>query len=209
MGLALADRAPLVLLIDDCHWADSASLDVLNYAALRWVEERAPILVLLTLRHEALTESPDWQSWLTRFSDWLFAETDGQPLFLTETLKALFEDGLLRPASAGAAWQVDWLKFAELESGSRVLPGVWEIIRGWLDRISPPAGELLAAASVLAQEASFGYLCRVAGLEEIQAMAALDELLSRQLLLEPAEALPAPGRDPVYTFSHQKISVFS
>ncbi|MGH2536121.1 MAG: BTAD domain-containing putative transcriptional regulator, partial [Candidatus Promineifilaceae bacterium] len=148
---ALAERKPLVLLIDDCHWADWASLDVLHYAALRWSEERAPILVLLTLRQESLAESPDLQSWLTRlkhdvatvqvdlselsqaetehllrlllepeagqhdpsltqFSDWLFAETDGQPLFLTETLKALVKQGLVRPDVTSAAWQIDWQK---------------------------------------------------------------------------------------------------
>lgn len=66
LGQALAERAPLVLLIDDWHWADAASLDALHYAALRWAEEGAPILLLLTLRQEALTESPDAQSWLTR-----------------------------------------------------------------------------------------------------------------------------------------------
>ncbi len=258
LGQALAERAPLVLFVDDWHWADAASLDVLHYAALRWSEEGAPILVLLTLRQEALTESPDLQTWLTRlkhnvaseqldlgelsqaetehlirvllepeaathgletqspltspariseFSGWLFAETDGQPLFLTETLKALVEDGLVRPDTTSAAWQVDWSKFdgQVLGSSGRVLPGVREIIRGWLGRITAPAGELLAAASVLAQAASFDHLCRVAGLEEIQAMAALDELLSRQLLLEADDATPVLGRDPVYRFSHHKV----
>lgn len=220
---ALAERKPLVLSIDDCQWADWASLDVLHYAAQRWTEERAPILVLLTLRQESLAESPELQSWLTRlkhdvatvqvdlselsqaeteqllrvllepeagqhdasltqFSDWLFAETDGQPLFLTETLKALVEEGLVRPDTTSAAWQIDWQKLDEQELGSSryVLPGVQEIIRGWLDRISAPAGELLAAASVLAHAATFDHLCRVTGLEEIQALTALDELLNRR-----------------------------
>jgi DNA-binding SARP family transcriptional activator len=246
---ALAERKPLVLLIDDWHWADSASLDVLHYAVLSWSEERAPILVLLTLRQESLAESPELQSWLTRlkhdvacvqvdlgelsqaeteqllrmalepeagqhdasltqFSNWLFAETDGQPLFLTETLKALVEESLVRPVTTSAAWQIDWQKLDEQKLGSsrKLFHGVQEIIRGWLGRISDPAGELLAAASVLAQNASFDHLCRVAGLEELQAMAALDELLNRQLLLEADDGLPAPGRDPIYRFSHQKVS---
>ncbi|NKQ36004.1 MAG: AAA family ATPase [Chloroflexi bacterium] len=257
LGQALAERAPLIIFIDDWHWADPASLDVLRYAALRWLEERTPILVLLTLRQEALAESPDLQNWLTglkhnvpcvqlaltalsgaeteqliralfkpeegedgapptdagnpasltRFSRWLFAETDGQPFFLVETLKALVEEGLFQPDTESEAWLVDWLKWDEqaLEAGGHVLPGVREIIRGWLERISSPAAELLMATAVLGQEASFDYLCRVAGLEENQALTALDELLVRQLLLEADEARPAPGRDTVYSFSHQKL----
>jgi DNA-binding SARP family transcriptional activator len=255
LGRALAQRAPLVLMIDDWHWADAASLDMLHYAALRWAEEGAPILVLLTLGQEALTESHEVQGWLTRlkrdvalrrislsafsqaeteqlirmllepevandggptgveqpspltrFSRWLFAETNGQPLLLTETLKALVEDGLITLDAQTAVWHVEWSKFDETGFGSRVLPGVREIIRGWLGRITASARELLTAASVLAQQASFGHLCRVAGLEEIQAMKALEELFSKQLLLEDDQASATLDHGPIYTFSHQKIS---
>ena len=66
LGKALAERRPLVLLIEDWHWADSASLDMLHYASQRWAEEKAPILVLLTLRQEALAESSALQSWLNQ-----------------------------------------------------------------------------------------------------------------------------------------------
>jgi DNA-binding SARP family transcriptional activator/tetratricopeptide (TPR) repeat protein len=256
LGQALAERSPLVLFIDDWHWADAASLDVLHYAALRWLEERSPILVLLTLRQEALTESSDLQSWLARlkhdvpceqvylaalsaaetkqlihtlfeseleedsapdgvgkssqltsFGSWLFKETDGQPFFLVETIKALVEQGLFQPGKDLRGWQVNWSKLdvGALESDTRVLPGVHAIIQGWLERITAPAGNLLAAAAVLGQQATFDNLCRVTGLDEIQALAALDDLLARQLLLEAGETSAGPVHDAAYSFSHQKL----
>jgi DNA-binding SARP family transcriptional activator/predicted ATPase len=263
LGQALAERRPLVLFIDDWHWADTASLDVLQYAVQRWTEEKAPILVLLTLRQEALAESPDLQSWLnqlkrtvlaaqlnlgelsqaetaqlvqallspaagnddvvtadgatqsslTQFSHWLFAETDGQPLFLTEALKVLAEDRLVRPESntapsAGsgqAVWQLDWSRLDAQRAESRLLASVREIIQSWLTRLSVPAVDLLTATAVLAQAASFDNLCRVSGLDETQAVAALDDLLNRQLLLE-TDDMQTLARDPAYTFSHQKVS---
>jgi len=220
---------------------------VLHYAALRWHEARAPILVLLTLRQEAVTEQPELPAWLARvrhdvggpqlalaplnrveteqliqgllaapgdaqpaqaarFIRWLFEETDGQPFFLVETLKALVESRLLQPDAASAAWRVDWAQLSQPPAGgARVLPGVREIIRAWLVRLSPPAVELLAAAAVLGQQASFDRLSRVAGLPESQALAALDEVLARQLLLEVDDALPQRGGDPNYRFAHQKL----
>ena len=57
----------------------------------------------------------------------------------------------------------------------------------------------------MAQAASFDNLCRVSGLDEEQAVTALEELLQRQLLIEPP-ALQRWAHDPVYTFSHQKVS---
>lgn len=62
---ALAKRRPVVFFVDDIHWADVASLDLLNYALLRWQETRAPILTLLNLRQENLATSSDLQAWLT------------------------------------------------------------------------------------------------------------------------------------------------
>ncbi len=52
--LALAKRAPLVLFVDDLQWADSATLDLLQYALRRWQDRAAWVLLLASLRSEAL-----------------------------------------------------------------------------------------------------------------------------------------------------------
>jgi predicted ATPase len=45
----LAGRRPLVLLLDDMQWADTATLDLLLYLARSLAEQPAPVLLLLNL----------------------------------------------------------------------------------------------------------------------------------------------------------------
>jgi predicted ATPase len=64
LGQALAEKTPVVLFLDDIHWSDQASLDMLQYASRRWIESNTPILILLTLRTEALVMLPNFAFWL-------------------------------------------------------------------------------------------------------------------------------------------------
>ncbi len=53
----LAGAAPLVRFMDDLQWADSATLEGLQYAARRWRTSGARVLLLLGVRAEALQPS--------------------------------------------------------------------------------------------------------------------------------------------------------
>lgn len=64
LGQALTARRSLALLIDDLQWADDASLDVLRYVCRAWTTSNLSILILLTLRSEALATVPEIESWL-------------------------------------------------------------------------------------------------------------------------------------------------
>ena len=51
---ALAKSEPLVLLLDDLQWIDEASLDLLRYLSRYWIRHSSKVLLLGTLRSEAL-----------------------------------------------------------------------------------------------------------------------------------------------------------
>src|SRR3989441_4958860 len=144
---------------------------------------------------------------LERFGRWLFAETEGQPFYLMETLKVLLERGALASCpNEDGGWTIDFTAAMEHEMVVRGFfpPSVREVICARLDRLPPNAFALLVAGAVLGQGISFEHLCQVADLAEYDGLSALDEVLHSHLLHESERGggrLTA-GR---YVFAHQKI----
>jgi len=144
---------------------------------------------------------------LERFGQWLFAETEGQPFYLMETLKFLIERGVLasHPNEDGG-WTIDFTAAMEHETVVRGFfpPSVSEVIVARLDRLTPNAFALLVAGAVLDQGITFAHLCQVADLTEQDGLPALDEALHSHLLQEQERegGRVADGR---YVFAHTKI----
>ena len=65
LGQALAKRALLVAFIDDVQWADASSLDLLHYICRSFAESKIPILLIFSLRSEALAIMPELVDWLS------------------------------------------------------------------------------------------------------------------------------------------------
>ncbi len=260
---ALASRAPVVLFLDNLHWADSATVEVLNYAERRWTEQGTPILVLTAARLEepvggsglrrwlspsarpsarSLTLGPlenedvedllrrltgaeprpagtsknpevsnEARSGLRSFGEWLASESGGQPFYLTETLKALLENGDLVARSRAHAEAVVEISpsFRAANNPVGLLPSsVREVIRSRLSQLSPAAFDLLSAGAVLGRGFSFEPLSAVSGLGEAEGLRGLDELTDRRLLLEDGNARGGGTplqRSATYSFSHEKI----
>ena len=229
LTLALSAQEPFMVFVDDLQWTDTASLDVLHYAIRRANETGSSLLVVLTVRSEALPVTPGLTDWLERllheaslqrfellalsenatkqwleslgtndhglevFSRWLFTETQGQPLFINQTLKNLLEHGVLR-SHPKTGLEYSNVSNHDLHS-EKLAPGVRQVIRTRLKRLSHSAFALLCAGAVLGQDLEFAVMCQVAGLPESDGLTALDELLNARLLFEANR----------YTFAHDKI----
>jgi DNA-binding CsgD family transcriptional regulator/tetratricopeptide (TPR) repeat protein len=65
---ARSDEAPLLLLVDDVHWADRATRDLLSYLirGLGTPQSQARVLVLLTYRSDELTRTSPVRAWLNQ-----------------------------------------------------------------------------------------------------------------------------------------------
>jgi DNA-binding SARP family transcriptional activator len=110
---ALAKRAPLVLFIDDLQWADSATLDLLHYAIRRWQDSAARVLLLVSMRPEALfpmiqTQQVDapmsLSQWLARLTRELTPiHVELKPLGEHETVQ-MVQSILSPPATDFAQW---------------------------------------------------------------------------------------------------------
>ncbi len=116
LTLGLAQRAPLLLFVDDLQWTDSSTLDLLHYAVRRWQESAARVLMLVSLRSVALHPMTRPQQaggpqglgqWLARVSrDLTPARIDLEPLGEQETVQMLLS--ILKPPAADfAQWVYD------------------------------------------------------------------------------------------------------
>src|SRR5262249_23696376 len=116
---SLARQQPILLLVEDAHWADATSLELLDLTVER--VRHLPVLALFTFRPEfeppwvGLTnvntmalgrlDSNDVESMATRVTggrvlpaevlQQIVTKTDGNPLFVEELTKTVLEAGIL------------------------------------------------------------------------------------------------------------------
>lgn len=124
------------------------------------------------------------------FGEAVHRETEGNPFFVEEVLKALVEQGSVR--REGGRWR-------RCEVGELLIPqSVKEAIGNRLDRVSRASNEVLRAAAVLGKTFTFeGLMATTGDRQEDTTLDALDEAVAAQLIT-------ADGGDS-FTFTHDKI----
>jgi DNA-binding SARP family transcriptional activator/tetratricopeptide (TPR) repeat protein len=259
---ALAERAPVVLLLDDLHWIDGASLDLLRYLGNAWKGHGSRVLLLGTVRSDGLELNPELAAELldlgrdlpltqlplpplsqaetfellealateeehamgrpfpvgassaperplVALGNFLFARTEGQPLYLLETLKLLRErQWLLSRLTAEGVFRLAPTEelvaaLARKESRRELLPpSVRAMIQARLARLSAPACQLVMASAVMGSLASEKLLWQLAELRVPEGLEALEEAIKSGILRE--EDVGA-GRPASYRFTHDLV----
>jgi tetratricopeptide (TPR) repeat protein len=124
------------------------------------------------------------------FGEAVHRETEGNPFFVEEVLKALIEQGSVRRESG---------RWKRSEIGELLIPqSVKEAIGNRLGRISRESNEVLRAAAVLGTTFTFDELmAAIGGRQEDALLDALDEAVGAQLITADA--------GDSFTFTHDKI----
>jgi DNA-binding SARP family transcriptional activator/tetratricopeptide (TPR) repeat protein len=216
VSLLLADaaaRAPVLLVLDDLHWADRATLQLLRHVVRAPVE--VSLLIVGTYRPADIESSHPLTELLAELRrDRLFErvslrglerddvgeliaahaghdasagvvgavheQTDGNPFYIEEVLRHLIETGVLveRDGSWASALKPEEIGVPE---------GVKEVLESRLARLSDNCRSVLSEAAILGREFSFEVLAAMADAGEDAALAALEEAIGAQLVLEQSE----------------------
>lgn len=208
---AVADEAPLLLFVDDLHWADTASRSLLA-RVLRQLRD-APCLVVLTYRSEDASEA------LRRMDELLGAELDALRLRLSPLSRAEVLELLTLMADVEAPDVVDRVATSlyeatrgnplflaetlhsleetgvlELEQGRwRIRPGrlperlelpatIRAVVDQRLSRLGEDAAMVAAQMAALPRDGTLGALRQASGLAEGAFVRAVEELVEREIV---------------------------
>lgn len=208
--LGRAAHQPLVIMVDDLHWADEASLDVLDQLASGL--ERLPVLLIALFRSETSWQPPWWNRQNHRALR-LASLGDDESAGLLAALLApeVLPDALARAIldrAGGNPFFLRELALAVQESADAIEPGriatpgllpgtVQRLILTRMDALSRAARRVLTMAAVAGDEVDAEVLG--AALEETGDRAALEEGL---IALEAREFLYHRWGESNYRFTH-------
>ena len=229
--IALSRRQPLVLFIDDLHWADRPTLQLLQYLTRNIAQER--VLLIGACRSEEVDEpltnmmrSLDREGLLSRitlrrltpeevtllirgmarmakggerFSQRIYQETEGNPFFIIEVIRSLFEEGVLHWDEHG--WSTDLKDFITSYAQIPVPASVRNVIQTRLDRLDEISRQVLGVAAVFRFPFHFSTVRRASGRGEDEVLDAFDRMLRAHLIKEVG--MDVGGS--IYDFNHDKI----
>jgi predicted ATPase/class 3 adenylate cyclase len=224
-----SDDSPVVLQLEDLHWADDESLDFLNYLAE--VNRDVPLLVLSFTRPTLFERRTDWSSTAglhqridlqplgkdmsrllanellkklpevpAALRELVTSSAEGNPFYMEELVKMMIDQGAIQTRSEGGdAWKVN----AERLLVTQVPATLTGVLQARLDGLPQAEKRALQQASIVGTVFWDQALAAI----EAQAADALPALVQRELALPKTDAaldgLRAGLRE--YAFRHQVL----
>jgi serine/threonine protein kinase/class 3 adenylate cyclase/tetratricopeptide (TPR) repeat protein len=205
---------PIVLHVEDIHWADDRSLDLINNLVRE--NTKLPLFVICMARPSLYERRPQWGEGqrfheriqlepLSQLSsrrlvrellkkvpevppelrDLVVERADGNPFYIEELVRALIDDGVI--VKGEQEWKVDKTRLSSV----RIPPTLTGVLQSRLDTLSPPLQALLGRVSVVGRifwDAAAVHLSRDAGLDEDETQAMLEELRALEMVLRREES---------------------
>lgn len=184
----LAERAPLVLVLEDIHWADATSLDLLRFL-LASLRDR-PVLVLASYRSDALERRHPLSRLLADVARHPRVETVAVQALSLADLRSVITPILADPGLAGrVAERAEGNPFFAEELAANagdpeLLPRrLLDILLARLIALPDDVQQLLKVAAVVGRPVPDDLLLRVCGLPMKRYLAALRTVVDQQLLV--------------------------
>jgi class 3 adenylate cyclase/predicted ATPase len=212
---SLAGRGPVLITVEDVHWADPTTLDLFGRTILRIPEMR--VLLIMTCRPEfrarwmgypqvtalmlnrlgrrhceAMVESIADKAIPQEVMEQIIAKTDGVPLFVEELTKTVLESGMLQEKDGA------WLLTEPLPT--LAIPAtLQDSLMARLDRLSS-VKEVAQIGATIGREFSYALLAAVSSIGDTELKDALAKLAGAELIF-PSGAPPAAS----YIFKHALV----
>jgi DNA-binding CsgD family transcriptional regulator len=218
--LRLANDHPLLIVLEDLHWGDETSLQLLHFCARRFAQSQ--ILLICTYRQDQV--NPQLKRFLAQMNrERLAVEIHLSPLprqHIAEMIRAIFEIerpikldflDLIVQLTGGNPFFVEEVLKSLVETGGIYLSnGNWErrpvvelqvptstrdAVQSRLEKLSEESRQLVTLMSVAGRQSSFELLQALTKMEEWELIQRLKELIAAQLVIETA-----PDQ---FTFRHE------
>jgi class 3 adenylate cyclase len=194
---ALAKERPLVLVLEDIHWAEPALLDLIEHI-VEWTRE-TPMLIVCIARPDLLDERPGWAGELI--------ELEPLPSEEAETLVAVLATGVdpairvraIEVAEGNPLFLEQLLALAEEDGDEPAVPDtIQALLSARLDRLAQEERALLEAAAVVGKEFWRSALLHLSA-PGAEVSALLQRLVRRGLIQPERSSLPD---EDAFRFGH-------
>ena len=215
---AIAARSPLVLVVEDLHWADPSMLDFL--AHLLDTVTGVALVLIATTRPELFESTPDWGAGLGNHTMLRLSPlTPGQTAELVETLLGGAElpddvrTSLVAKSAGHPLYTREFVTMAAASPGEpasastlagRLPDTVQAVIAARLDLLSGPTKRVLQAAAVVGHTFWSGPVAVLTGVSQDEVDLALADLVRREYVRRVRTSRVAGQAE--FVFAHALIA---